>query len=92
MLVTTEPSPVARQKKFSCAEVSNNEFLSSLPFRRHSHQVATKMKHQTPKNLKKTLTKTFKLLYKVSGEDGIYLNFSNKNNFRAYCGYLKTHS
>lgn len=77
MLVTTEPSPVACQK-FSCAEVSSSEFLSSLPFRRYSHQVATKMKHHTPKNLKKTLTKTFKLLLKVSGEDGSYLNFSNK--------------
>lgn len=78
MLVTTEHSPAACQNTFSYAEVSSNKFMSSLPFCRHSRQAETKMKQQTPKNLKKTLTKTFKLLHKVPGEDASYLNFSNK--------------
>lgn len=78
MLVTTEPSPVASQKTLSYAEVSSNTFLSSVPFRRHSRQAEAKMKHQAPNNLKETLTKTFKLLHEVPGEDGSYLNFSSK--------------
>jgi len=78
MLVTSEPSPVASQKTLSYAEVSSNKFLSSLPFRRHSCQAEAKMKHQAPNNLKKTLTKSFKLLHEVPGEDGSYLNFSSE--------------
>lgn len=78
MLVTTESSPFACQKTFSYTEVSCDKFLSSLPFCRHSRQAETKKKRQTPKNVKKALTKTFKFLHKVPGEDGSYLKFSNK--------------
>jgi len=77
-VVTTESALFLCQKTFSYAEVSSNKFLSSLPFCRHSRQAETKMKQQAPKNLKKALTKFFKLLHKMSGEYSSYLNFSNK--------------